>query len=393
MRPHVAVLGGGIQGTTIALELDARGCTVDLYEAADTLISGVSLHNEGKIHLGYTYAAGTPATIATMIAGALGFRSTLERWLDPGTIERSRSNEVVYAVPPDSLLGPDRLHEHYRRVDAAVTDALADGGDYLGATRLTPTRRLHGGELDAFDTGFVRAAFATAERSLDPRPIAEGLRSAVGASRIRVRTGTRAVAVDPGRPLRVLTHEGERDGYDHVVNALWGDRLRVDGTMGLTPARPWLFRCKYGVRVYDDPVDIPTTTLALGPFGDAVRQADHVYLSWYPAGRIATSSDLAPPPWPAVLEGRDADDIAATTIEALARYLPALGALNPEGALVSGGPIFAWAHSDLDDPATHLHERAAIGPSSHGSYHTVDTGKYTCAPGFAVRLADRIAPR
>ena len=36
------------------------------------------------------------------------------------------------------------------------------------------------------------------------------------------------------------------------------------------------------------------------------------------------------------------------------------------------------------------HERHAIGPSSHGHYHSVDTGKLTMAPRFARLLADRI---
>ena len=34
--------------------------------------------------------------------------------------------------------------------------------------------------------------------------------------------------------------------------------------------------------------------------------------------------------------------------------------------------------------------RHAIGPQSHGRYHTVDTGKLTTAPLFGKRLADTI---
>ena len=53
--------------------------------------------------------------------------------------------------------------------------------------------------------------------------------------------------------------------------------------------------------------------------------------------------------------------------------------------------VYARGSTDIDNPGSGLHERHAIGPRSFGRYHTVDTGKYTTAPLFARRLADRLA--
>jgi hypothetical protein len=73
--------------------------------------------------------------------------------------------------------------------------------------------------------------------------------------------------------------------------------------------------------------------------------------------------------------------------------IPALAGLDETELTrddVRGGVIFAWGETDIDDPSSELHERHAIGPQSHGRYHTVDTGKLTTAPLFGKRLADTI---
>lgn len=60
-------------------------------------------------------------------------------------------------------------------------------------------------------------------------------------------------------------------------------------------------------------------------------------------------------------------------------------------ATVHRGVIHARGTTDIDDPGSGFHERHAIGPRSFGRYHSADTGKYTTAPLFARRLAERLA--
>ena len=63
---------------------------------------------------------------------------------------------------------------------------------------------------------------------------------------------------------------------------------------------------------------------------------------------------------------------------------------EPAAVDVRGGVIYARGDTDVDDEASELHERHRVGPFTHGAYHSVDTGKYTLAPLFALKLADRI---
>ena len=139
---------------------------------------------------------------------------------------------------------------------------------------------------------------------------------------------------------------------------------------------------------------IPSVTLVLGAFGDTVGYGtDALYLSWYPAGMRGTSAEIAPPAWPLPLGELDAAHVRRGILDGLARIVPAVGDLPAEAVAASqvkGGIIFAWGRTDIDDRASGLHERHAIGPRSHGRYHTVDTGKLTMAPLFGKRIADRI---
>ena len=105
------------------------------------------------------------------------------------------------------------------------------------------------------------------------------------------------------------------------------------------------------------------------------------------------SSDVSPPDWPLVLDEATAIDVQQAILNGLVNIVPAVANLTPaavESCEVKAGIIFAWGQTDIDDRASILHERQAIGPHSRGRYHTVDTGKLTMAPLFGKLVADRI---
>ena len=86
-------------------------------------------------------------------------------------------------------------------------------------------------------------------------------------------------------------------------------------------------------------------------------------------------------------------EIFDDTWKALAEICPPLGRLDPVDdacVVVRGGDIFAWGKSDIDDVSSELHGRSDVGPLSDNGYHSINTGKYTLAPMFAVEVADRI---
>ena len=55
-RTDIAILGAGLAGVGVALELSRRAIPVTLIEQDPLPINRASLRNEGKIHLGLIYA-------------------------------------------------------------------------------------------------------------------------------------------------------------------------------------------------------------------------------------------------------------------------------------------------------------------------------------------------
>lgn len=401
---RVAVLGGGLQGACVALELASAGISVDIYDKSDRCLTQASAQNEGKIHLGYVYANDrTLATARTMIKGSVAFAALLRRWLGSAVDTLPVSEPFYYLVHDASLLSVAQVAEHLGRCHALALDETHGAApDYFGSDYREPPARLSASEVAAlFERRLVKAAFRTAEIGIDPEALARLVRARLAADpKIRCLQGAQVHGVERnGKRVTVDFEQSAsrgREPYDHVVNTLWEGRLAVDRTAGLEPARPWLFRVKQNLRLCAPSVAgaIPSATIVLGPFGDVVNYGNGtLYLSWYPASLRGTSSDLTPPPWPMPLEEQACGELRQAIQSGLARIVPAIASLTPDAVEsweVRGGIIFAWGATDIDDPGSGLHQRHAIGPRSQGRYHTVDTGKLTMAPLFGKMVADRI---
>jgi glycine/D-amino acid oxidase-like deaminating enzyme len=399
---RVAVLGAGLQGACVAMELASTGIAVDLYDKNDRCVSQASAQNEGKIHLGYVYANDPSLrTARTMFAGARAFAPLMRRWVGRALDDVPVSSPFHYAVHADSLLSPADVEEHFRRCHAV---AVEDGRepDYFGSDyRVAPVRIAAAQLGDNFDGRRVAAAYATREIAIDPEALAGLVRARLAAdTNIRCLLSARVHGARPGdNGVTVDAEIGgsrSRERYDHVVNALWDGRLAIDATAGLKPAQPWLYRVKHYLRLCAPSLiaRVPSTTIVLGGFGDVAAYGDgNFYLSWYPVGMRGVSSDITPPAWPLELDAPAAENVRRGIVAGLTGVVPGLAALAPdmvETAGVRAGVIVAWGRTDVHDPASGLHERHAIGPRSHGRYHTVDTGKLTMAPLYGKTVADRI---
>jgi len=401
----VAVLGGGLQGCCVALELASRGVPVTLVDENAELLTRTAVANEGKVHLGYMYAADTSfRTARTMMAGALAFTPFLRRHLGSDLV-LDTSSPAAYVVHRDSQHGPDAVAGYLAAVhDLVVEAASAPGAAYLSRVD-TPVRRWGEAEVSAqFDPDHAVAVFDSPEVAVDPLALAALLRARIATEPlIEVRPGHRVEAVKRNAEDRLEvtgTAAGDEwaEEFDQVVNALWGGRIAVDETLGLRPRRPWLHRLKYGVsvrwpRTLPPP---PSATVVSGPFGEVVSYPDQTtYLTWYPSCVLGYSSEVSPP---STWQSRPADplrsEVVRGTVDGLARLVPGLMALGDDDladAVVKGGVIVAWGETDIDDPASELHNRFAIGVSTEGRYHSVDPGKLTMAPLFAQRCAERVA--
>ena len=386
------------------MDLASAGIAVDLFDENERALARASARNEGKIHLGYVYAGDRSLrTARTMVKGALAFAPLLRRWLGAAVDTVPVSMPFRYAVHAGGQLCADDVERHLAHAHAIALEEGAEvPADYFGHDwRVAPARLDDAERRAAFDDRAVVAAFQTEEIAIDPEALAALVRDRLatcGTIRCRFRTHVRAAQPNSaGVLVDIDTSEGRvREHYDHVVNALWHGRLAVDTTAGLAPERRWLYRVKHYARVRAPALAAvaPSTTIVLGPFGDIVAYANgDFYLSWYPAGMRGVSSALSPPPWPLTLDAPGSARMHDAIVAGLAGVVPAAGRLGRDAVDeydVAAGIIFAWGDTDIDDRASGLHARYAIGPRSQGRYHTIDTGKLTMAPLFANVVADRI---
>jgi glycine/D-amino acid oxidase-like deaminating enzyme len=401
---RVAVIGGGIQGVGVALELSLRGASVTLFEKASSCLTQTSSQHEGKIHLGFVYAKDlTLATARLMVQGALCFEPMLRHWLERSVADGLLSSPFHYLVHRDSVVADDDLWAYYRTVsDLVACDLSRPGASYFGQRTVAPVRKVPAGELNGLvDAGRVRSVFATPELAIDPEPIASLLRARVADDpRIRVHASTTVTGVERhADAVTVTAHgpEGVRAAcYDHAVNASWASLLAIDASAGVSPPGPWSYRVKYFLRIRRAPAlsGAPSATIVLGGFGDVVSYpCGDLFLSWYPVGRRGLSTDPMPPPWPLPLGEPAASEVRAGIHGAMCQIMPRLSEVSREAVAASevmGGIIYALGDTDIGDPASHLHQRHDVGLRSFGHYHSVNTGKYTLAPLFSRLTADRI---
>ena len=406
MPNDVAILGGGLTGVCAALELARGGIGVDLYERRTELIAEAGRVSEGKIHVGYVYANDrTLRTARRLVKGAVLFERSLGRWLDLHADPLELSDPFDYVVLRHSALSVADIASHFERVEDILAETEAAlGARYLGRCFDHPFTRLAANEIARhYDGEQVAAVFRTRERCVDTWRLAGRLRAAVRATPgIRVRSGctVRNLRQDDGRfVVSLASADGNRfdDTYRCIVNALWGGRLAIDAGIGLLPRRRWLYRYKFGIRLRLRPGTRlpPTCTLVHGSFGDVVSfPSGLTYLSWYPTGMVGTSDAVVPPDWDASVDQAARRRICDASIREMGTYLTDLRGLSDAVITerhIDGGVIVAWGATDIDDPASELHQRHDVGIHSTGNYHSVDPGKYTMAPMLAVELGDRIA--
>lgn len=404
-QADVLVLGAGLQGAGVALELARRGIDVTLVDRDARPLNRASLRNEGKIHLGFIYANDRSLhTACLQLDGALRFRRIVARWIDPRVEWLSLSTPFHYLVASDSVISPDGLKGHYEAVEDRCRRQFEEdaGLDYLDARPRSLVRPLVEREIAAyFDPARFAAGFATAELAIDTEVLAARLRRAVAASP--------AITFLPSHVVRAITESSdgfrvEGNGPEgawcvrarQVVNATWERRLALDRQLGILPPEDLLFRLKFRViaRLPPELRAAPSVSMVLGRFGDiVVRRDGTAFLSWYPAGLRGWSHEIEPPlDWDPACRGEVhpelAREIASDILAGIDPWFPGIARCEP--LLVDAGAIVAIGRTDVDDASSGLHDRTLIGVTSRGAYHSVDAGKLTTAPLFAVEAADRV---
>ena len=402
-QARIAVLGGGMLGVCTALELARRGKRVTLIEGAADLLQGASCWNEGKIHLGFLYAADpSMRTAMRLIAGGLGFGVLVSRLLGRSLEEFATTEDDTYLVHRASVVDADAFHAYASRTAALVRDAASqtDAPPYLTDVTRAGVRSLSRSELsDITCSDDVVAGFRVPERSISTVAVANLLRQVVlDEPQVEVRTDTWINGVQRRGDGRFeITSDGESgpahfDGpFDVVVNALWEGRPAVDATLGIRPPAPWSHRFRAAVFARSSSADFLSAVVCTGPFGDVKRYADRrLYLSWYEAGLLAEGHEIEPPRRSAALTPSRCDEVLHGTLSSLSKFFPALRELSAHAKEmeVHGGWVYALGQGSLADRASTLHQRDKFDMTLDRGYISVDTAKYSLAPWLAARVAE-----
>jgi D-amino-acid oxidase len=119
----IAVIGGGLFGTTIAIYLGREGHQVDLFERNDELLKEASSINQYRLHAGYHY----PRSKDTAISSKRGIHTFLEEFGDC-MLENRMDVEHHYAIASkDSFVSRDQYVEFLDAVKLPYQEASIDG--------------------------------------------------------------------------------------------------------------------------------------------------------------------------------------------------------------------------------------------------------------------------
>jgi glycine/D-amino acid oxidase-like deaminating enzyme len=402
----IAILGAGLTGCGAALELAERGERVVLFERRERPMPETSRWNEGKLHLGLIFANDPSGrTAIQLIDAAIAFSRVLSRWVDLGDWQRLVSPPMEYCVASDSLLSVGEIEAHFRKVEKHLLERSGSSAGGYPLWEGEPLFERAAIEGAGYDPERVAARFVTRERCVDTFAVASAIEAAVLAHpRIEFRPQATVLSVrDSGANAFEVRFRRDREhgeiGFTAVINALWANRMLVDARHGAVPVQRWMNRFKVGVHAVSDPetAGLPTVTFMLGPYGDTVQYpSGRFYFTWYPSAMFGWSDHAEYIDWERRLAGIDKSAVAEEMIGGLSSFIPACKSqLKSAGKdwIVDGGPIFAWGESDIDDVHSRLHQRHEIGIHQDGKYLSIDTGKYTCGPLFALEAAERISPR
>lgn len=397
MKKRIAVLGAGVMGSSLAINLARLGAHVTLIDRNRRPMAEASRFNEGKIHLGYLYGAdATLQTARHILPGGLAFAPLMSELIDQDVSAHATSTDDLYLVDRDSLIGPDALAAHFDAVSELIR-AHRDASRYLTDVSGATVSHLTSAELDGIASDRITAGFRVPERSVETGWVADVLAEAVlaspGVTFLPGVTVTGATPTDDGTSVAVQGAPEFHDRFDIVVNALWGGRVEIDLTAGVAPARGWTHRVRWCLFIRTrSRVDVPSALIALGPFGDVKNYNGHdFYMSWYPAGLVAqgTGATLTPPPLPT---GAGREQFIQAVREGLGDAIPRIHEVvdAADSIIVAGGHVFAEGRGTIGDPGSDLHRRDRFGATRVRNYVSVDTGKYSTAPWMARALAHQL---
>ena len=401
MNKTAVVIGGGIQGCLIALQLTRLKYQVRLIDKEERLFSRASLNQEGKIHLGMVYALDESLeTPHKMIEDALNFAPIVEELLEQKIEWTSLvSSNFLYPVHIDSLYTPDNLEERYCKIEKYFSEILRTfKRGYLGTFPNPYFERINLPEW--LNPEYFTACFNTPELAINPEILRFNILQAISENKkIEVYTDTEVVDISrnhSGFKVTSISNQNEvKIKSDIVINASWESKKKIDNTLNIENEQPWHVRLKLGFkgRVLPNSIE-QSMTIVHGPFGDFVNfdKHDYCYFSWYPHCKIDHTSDSEiPNHWNDILNGNFE---SIKTLDIFSKVKTSFSNLFPghefeiEEALA--GTIVAYARHDIDKKFSGLHKRNEKAVAAYDGYFSIHTSKFTSAPHNSLKLVNML---
>lgn len=360
---RAAVIGAGIFGCAVALELARAGFAVSLFERRPAILTGATRNNLNRVHLGFHY----PRHLGTARQSAAGYKPFVESFGD-----------AVMGGFPNAYFVADE-------------GSLTAPADYLAFCRRlgVPFEVIEPGTFEVAVRG-CEAGIRCAEPVYYPDRLARllGARIADDPALTLVR-GARIAAIEPrGEDHSLRLADGAEAGrFDAVVNCGYADINRLTGQLGLSLTAQ---QFEYTVVAVIE-ADLPRLGFAVmdGPFSSLLPDGASGRFLLYDVEHSVVARMVDTVPDAAWWEPREAP-FAAVDREAhfarmrarAARFVPALGRARLVRFLEGPRMVLA-GHEDDDARPSQVRDYG-------GGYLTVFSGKVNHAVTVAAEVRERL---
>ncbi|MFA5776069.1 MAG: FAD-dependent oxidoreductase [Patescibacteria group bacterium] len=399
---NVIILGSGIQGICAAFALNKKGYSVTVVEKESSVINKTSKNQEGRVHLGFTYALDKSGMTGNIVLNnSLHFSLLLEEWLGKIQWAKYLMPKGYYLVHKDSLLTESELIDYYEKLDKTYLNFLKRDSklSYFGKRPETLFKVLKD-IPNSMSRCKISAVIKTEERIVEMFYLRDLILDSLKKTTIKIMTDTEVQQVireDKGFTIIAKSKNNEevRLKSDIVANCLWNNRILIDKTLGITTLKDPLYRFKCGILgTVDRPV--PTCSIVTGVFGNISPRLDHrhAYISWHSECMQGITTDgTTPAKWEDSFNENLTTDLNSSwiknTISNLSEFVPSLKTFKPIKLLP--GIICSAGKTDIGDKDSKVHSRGShIGVHSFDGYFSVDTGKFCSAPFFANELVKKV---
>ncbi len=361
-RPQVAVIGCGIFGALVSLELARRGAHVTVFERNIDVLQGASLNNQNRLHLGYHY----PRDETTAIQCIEGFQRFRDRFGD--CVSEGFPNAYFIASEGSHTSAAD-YRSFLERVGLAYNEIEID--------KFVPT-------VNNVDVGV-----STAEIVYDSRLLAGQITKMLAVDNVHLVLSTEVEKVRRGGDTYTLYSKTECLGeFDFVVNCSYANHNKFNEGLGvpspifqyeytLVPIIRWgQERC--GITVMDGPF---MTVLPFGKSDDfLLYHVRHAVVETVVADQLPShwlDKDASP------ASCIDKDALYQTTLNACTEYVQALGTAELIGFLE--GPRIVVADTDDTDA-----RRSIVANRDNEGFWSVLSGKIDHSVWVAEDIANQI---